>query len=276
MAGDWIKMRSNLWDDPRISWIVDSTDCSEAAAIGGLYWLWVAADQHSSDGVMHGMSLRTVDRKTGISGFSAALVSAGWLEEHPDGIKLARFEEHNGASAKMRAQTAKRVATCKGNAKVTQSALPNEWDSVTRALAKEDQSVTSALPREEKRREEETTTPIPPIGGLPSKKRIAAISFPAFIAECKESGKTPIPEDASVFEYADNAGLSRDMLRLQWLEFKDRYSEPGAKKYKAWPSVFCKSVRGNWFKLWFNDKNGNGFVLTTTGTQAENTHRAKQ
>jgi uncharacterized protein YdaU (DUF1376 family) len=121
-----------------------------------------------------------------------------------------------------------------------------------------------------------TNTPIPPNGGLPAKKRIAAISFPAFIAECKESGKIPIPEDASVFEYADGAGLTRDMLRLQWLEFKDRYSEPGAKKYKAWPSVFCKSVRGNWFKLWFNDKNGNGFVLTTTGTQAENTHRAKQ
>jgi hypothetical protein len=121
-----------------------------------------------------------------------------------------------------------------------------------------------------------TNTPIPPEGGSTIRKRSASISFPEYLEECKVEGKLPIPDDASVFEYADGAKLPRDLLRLQWLEFKDRYSEPGAKKYKAWPTVFCKSVRGNWFKLWFNEKNGGGFALTTTGTQAENTHRTKQ
>jgi predicted transcriptional regulator len=143
MAGEWIKVRTNLWDDPRIAQLVEITDQSEAAVIGGLYWLWATADEHSSDGLLHGMTTRTIDRKTGVTGLGAALVSIGWLSENAEGVTVSRFDEHNGASAKQRAQTAKRVSTHKGNAKVTQQALPEQQDTVT-----------DALPREDKRREE--------------------------------------------------------------------------------------------------------------------------
>lgn len=102
MAGDWIKMRSNLWDDPRIAKMCDITDQSEATIVGGLYWLWATADQHSEDGVMPGLTLRSIDRKTGINGFGEALVSAGWLENNEEGVRIVRFEEHNGKSAKRR------------------------------------------------------------------------------------------------------------------------------------------------------------------------------
>ena len=34
MAGDWIKMRTNLWDDPRVSRICDITGLAEAQVIG--------------------------------------------------------------------------------------------------------------------------------------------------------------------------------------------------------------------------------------------------
>ena len=102
MAGDWIKMRSNLWDDPRVAKLCDMTGQSEAAVIGGLYWLWASADQHSEDGIMSGLTLRAIDRKTGITGFGEALVSAGWLADHPEGVRIVRFEEHNGRSAKRR------------------------------------------------------------------------------------------------------------------------------------------------------------------------------
>jgi hypothetical protein len=158
MAGDWIKMRGNLWDDPRVMRLADETDQPEAMIIGGLYWLWATADQHSSDGTLEGMTLRAIDRKTGIKGFGDALVLIGWLVENATGVTVSRFEEHNGASAKARIQTAKRVANHKGNAKVTQQALP-----------KTGQTVTDALPREEKRREEQksqtTTDASAPAGG---------------------------------------------------------------------------------------------------------------
>lgn len=148
MAGDWIKMRCNLWDDPRVSSLCDATGAAEATVVGGLYWLWATADQHSADGLMPGMSARTLDRKCGVPGLGAALISVGWLEETPDGLRILNFSDHNGASAKSRAQTARRVANHKaGNGEVTPSALPEI-----------DTSVSGALPREEKRREELTST----------------------------------------------------------------------------------------------------------------------
>ena len=113
MAGDWIKMRGNLWDDPRVAAIVDATDSSEAAVVGGLYWLWAAADQHTEDGFMPGLSLRQIDRKTGVTGIGAALVSVGWIVEEDGGIRILRFDEHNGASAKRRCLEAKRKGSAR-------------------------------------------------------------------------------------------------------------------------------------------------------------------
>lgn len=92
---------------------------------------------------MPGLSVGAIDRKTGIPGFGEALVTVGWIQDTPDGIMLERFDEHNGASAKQRAQTAKRVANHKSNASVTP--ISQNANAPT---------VTSALPREEKRREE--------------------------------------------------------------------------------------------------------------------------
>ena len=108
MAGDWIKMRSNLWDDPRIARLCDLTESTEAACIGALYWLWASADQHSEDGIMHGLTIRSIDRKVDLLGFGDALVAVGWLADHPEGVRIVRFEEHNGKSAKRRCSEAVR------------------------------------------------------------------------------------------------------------------------------------------------------------------------
>ena len=148
MAGDWIKMRCNLWDDPRVAKICDLTDQPEATVIGGLYWLWATADQHTEDGIMPGLTLRSIDRKTGVQGLAEALVQVGWLADHPEGVRIVNFEDHNGASAKKRCQTAKRVHNHRsGNDAVTHEALQDG-----------DASVSGALTREEKRREESSTT----------------------------------------------------------------------------------------------------------------------
>lgn len=104
---NWIKMRSNLWDDPRINQICDLTSKRENEVIGSLYWLWAMADQQSVDGNLKGYSPASIDRKAYIKGFSAALVKVGWLLETEDGVQVARFDEHNGASAKRRAVMAK-------------------------------------------------------------------------------------------------------------------------------------------------------------------------
>lgn len=135
MAGDWIKMRINLWDDPRVARICDMTGSSEAAVVGGLYWLWATADQHSTDGVMDGLSIKAIDRKTQISGFGNALCVIGWIFDHSEGVRVARFDEHNGASAKKRIQTAQRVANFKSK---TQGNDEGNASSVSDALAERD------------------------------------------------------------------------------------------------------------------------------------------
>ena len=130
-------MRGNLWDDPRVSNLCDLAGVTEATIIGGLYWLWSTGDQHSADGMMPGLTLRSIDRKTGIAGFGAALITVGWLAEFPEGVRIVHFSEHNGVSAKSRLMTAKRVSSHKANAKVTLAPLPETGQIVTRALPRD-------------------------------------------------------------------------------------------------------------------------------------------
>lgn len=209
MAGDWIKMRGNLWDDPRVSRLVDLTDTSEAAIVGGLYWLWATADQHSEDGVMPGLTMRSINRKTGIAGFAEALVSIGWLIDNDAGVSLSHFEEHNGSSAKARLMTAKRVAEHKANAKVTQQPLP-ECDS----------AVTDALPREEKRREEKELKPLLKTKTEPRGTRLASdwTADDEHIAFCKAERPDLDPhvmEDKFRDYWTGVAGKSG--VKLNWL-----------------------------------------------------------
>jgi hypothetical protein len=148
MAGDWIKMRTNLWDDPRVTRLCDDTAQAEGMIIGALYWLWSTADQHTENGFMPGLTLHSIDRKTCINGFGLALCKIGWLIDQADGVLLVNFGDHNGSSAKKRCQTAKRV----GNHRATNaSKTPNQ--SNCNAL-----SVMDTLPKEEEDKSITTTS----------------------------------------------------------------------------------------------------------------------
>jgi hypothetical protein len=221
MAGDWIKMRGNLWDDPRVARICDMTDSGEAAVVGALYWLWSTADQHTEDGCMPGLTLRQIDRKTGLQGFGAALVSIGWLADDPQGVVIANFEEHNGSSAKKRCQTAQRVAKARlSNAHETQQ------DEVGNAP-----SVTGALAREEKRREEQIQED-PPASRVPP----ADAGKPARASKrCPESFA---PGD-EVRQWATVEAPRADFAR-ELAKFKDHTFQRG---HSDWPAAFRNWLR---------------------------------
>jgi hypothetical protein len=149
VAGDWIKMRGNLWDDPRVARLCDSTGQSEAAVIGALYWLWAAADQHTETGVMPGLSLRQIDRKTGVQGFGDALASIGWIIDSPEGIEIVNFEEHNGESAKRRCADAKRKSLSRlQSAECPQNAgqNPDESGQVAELEKEKEKEITTTSP----------------------------------------------------------------------------------------------------------------------------------
>jgi hypothetical protein len=92
----------------------------------------------------------------------------------------------------------------------------------------------------------------------------------------KASGQKPIPEDDAVFTYAEGVGIPAEFLRLAWLEFRHRYTQPEAKRYRDWRAVFRKAVRGNWLKVWFLDPASNQYGLTTVGLQAQRAHQERR
>jgi hypothetical protein len=108
MAGDWIKMRIDLQSHPKIVRILSATDSDKFRAIGGLHAVWSIFDTHSEDGVLNGYSAKTLDHVIGWEGFSAAMIAVGWMIETPQGLVMPEFDEHNGKSAKRRAEDQKR------------------------------------------------------------------------------------------------------------------------------------------------------------------------
>jgi hypothetical protein len=144
MAGDWIKMRSDLHTHPKVYKLAEILKMDEMTAVGALFCFWAWADKHAVDGRVDGATTRLVDRTVRVDGLADALVSIGWLSVDNSGISLPRFAEHNGDSAKERSLKNQRQA---------------RWrDRKSAGLVDEAASTSPSTPaptREEKRREEE-------------------------------------------------------------------------------------------------------------------------
>jgi hypothetical protein len=122
---DWIKMRSSLLTNPRVTrmarlllqdadftaWMyadravtrdesVTKRDVSVVTRIvvGGLLPVWSMVNETAGrDGVVRHASSHEVDDAAGIPGFFRALAAVEWVEELPDGsgVRFINFEEHN-------------------------------------------------------------------------------------------------------------------------------------------------------------------------------------
>lgn len=129
MAGDWIQMRVSLTTDPRVFFISTATKSHPAHVIGALHWLWSQADTHTTTGTLHGYTVQQVDGAVGIHGFCEALTKLTregkprpWLEIGDQSLRVLRFNEHNGSSAKKRAKSALRQSRFRNAKPVTKSA----------------------------------------------------------------------------------------------------------------------------------------------------------
>jgi len=108
MAGDWIKMRTDLLTSPKVVRMASALNADRFRIVGGLLSVWSLFDAHSADGSLEGYSPASLDDLAAWPGFAAAMVAVGWLVESGSSLDLPRFEAHNGASAKRRAQDADR------------------------------------------------------------------------------------------------------------------------------------------------------------------------
>ncbi len=108
MAGDWIKMRVGLHTHPKVVRMASASKADRLRIVGALHAAWCLFDAHSVDGVLDGYTAEIVDELIGFPGFAAAMISVGWLEENGESLVMPGFSEHNGQSAKRRAQDADR------------------------------------------------------------------------------------------------------------------------------------------------------------------------
>lgn len=102
MAGDWIKMRLDLPDDPAVISIAAALGISQDEVVGKLHRLWSWADRHTSDGSAPGITPNWIDRFLSKEGFADAMVANKWLRFSAAGVKFPHFDRHNGESAKVR------------------------------------------------------------------------------------------------------------------------------------------------------------------------------
>lgn len=138
MAGDWIKMRMDLPEDPAVYRLARITGLDRLSVIGRLYAFWAWADKHAVDGRVDGASTLDVDDITRHNGFADAMAQVNWLEVGADYLAIPKHDRHNGESAKERSLKNARQAKWREGKGGAVDAPPS----------------TQASTREEKRREE--------------------------------------------------------------------------------------------------------------------------
>ncbi len=125
MAGDWIKMRVGLHEDPAVIGMAAQLKMDEYAVIGRLHRIWSWATAHTSNGNAHSVTPCNVDVLVNAPGFAEAMVTAGWLKTSEAGISFPKFDRHMSQGAKSRALTQARVQKLRNAASVT-DALPEK------------------------------------------------------------------------------------------------------------------------------------------------------
>lgn len=158
-TGNWIKMRVDLQSHPKVVRIASAlnadrkgaTKRDRMAVVGALHAVWSVFDAHSADGRLDGYSCETMDEEIGWPGFTAAMVAAEWLVETDDGLQAPEYEEHNGASAKRRAQETQRK-------RQERAECPHEPVTTVREMSASDAD------KKRSREEKSINTPLPPKG----------------------------------------------------------------------------------------------------------------
>lgn len=153
MAGDWIKVRTNLGGDPAVKSIARELRETAHSVVGRLHALWSWADQHTDDGALDFTVLTDIDDIVEKRGFAAQMVRVGWLiDRGADGVCIPNWERHNGRSAKKRCLDSE-----------AQRRKRESHTDINLTMSENDSDKKRQTP--DQRREEKSNTPIVPASG---------------------------------------------------------------------------------------------------------------
>lgn len=128
----WIKVEHGTPDKPEIIRLADALGIDQDAAFGKCIRFWIWADQQSIDGNALSVTTAFLDRLTNCPGFSAGLITVGWLESRNGRFSIPNFDRQNGQTAKARALTSDRVKRSRNGPRVT-GPLPEEEEELLSA-----------------------------------------------------------------------------------------------------------------------------------------------
>lgn len=181
MAGDWIKMRTDLYRDPKVIVMANllgqpdshlsrhvnqftqrdmsvTSNVTRCAVVGALVAVWgVARHQGHRDGddlLIKGVTSTIIDDISELPGFGEAMTEAGWAVDTTAGLLFPKFFAENNADPE---DQKREQAALRKRRQREREQRDNERD------AARDKSVT-VTHREEKSREEKNRVS-PPIGG---------------------------------------------------------------------------------------------------------------
>ncbi len=109
MAGDWIKIRSDISRTREVAVGARKLAVDRHAYVGMCVAFWTWADHQTVDGYLPNMTPDDIDSVIdAVEGFADSLKQVGWLLQDDGGLLVPNFERHNGTSGKRRAVDAER------------------------------------------------------------------------------------------------------------------------------------------------------------------------
>ena len=220
MAGDWIPMRLDLYEDPAVTYMAERIGQREEVIVGYLHRIWAWASRQSQDGCVKHVTLTSLGRVTSLPDFPQLMADAGWLEHGVDTdgkpyISFPNWDRWLGESAKKRISASRR----KQKERVTEMSQK----VVTNVTEVCDKSVTTVEEStEEKSKKKEEEPPLSPKGE--SSEEQTAVGEPP---------KEPPPADVPPEPPPQFPECVRDICE-EWLEYKrqrnHKYKPMGLKK----------------------------------------------
>ena len=105
MAGDWIKMRVDLADDPAVIGMASSLKIDEYEVIGRLHKIWSWADKHTTDGFVPHINGKWIDKHLEKSGFSSHMACFRQYRCHVSKLQSSQRKERKVTRRKHRTRT---------------------------------------------------------------------------------------------------------------------------------------------------------------------------
>lgn len=250
MSGNWIKMGVGLRTHPKVVRMASALKADRLRVIGGLHAVWSIFDAHTDDGFLEGYDARTIDEDLAWRGFAKAMQDVGWLKIDGDGAHVPRYSEHNGSTAKRRAQETSRKGSARKKSASKAPESPQEGGNESGQVSASD--ADKVRNREEKRREEVLNTP-------PQEERGERLGAPAPLL--LPAHWAPSADDVEWAEQ-ERPDLKGDPLTAMTLKFRKHHGEK-------------KSRRFDWSESWREWVTREGKAQPPPGIETKADKRAK-